>query len=129
MNKKPPTTPEELLRIIGLDEDFSDLTPQNLASIPQDQWMEGSDVIPPDAIQRYLDSDDILTDHTIDMMEEAMDKAFGCQPPWSICSFRNGSEADGNLSVQKFYLLRLVDGPDTLDIPAIIETLTLGFKR
>ena len=61
-------------------------------------------LIPPEPIQRYLDSGDVLSDHTIDQMELAMEKTAGISHPAYITSFREGTEKKGNLSVKYFYL-------------------------
>jgi hypothetical protein len=80
--------------------------PVCLATIPPDQWIENSKVLPTPAIARYLESDDTLTDHTIDMMELAIEKAYQVSEPWCIVSIRDGAEGQGNLAVRYFYLLR-----------------------
>jgi hypothetical protein len=97
------------LTAIGIDpdEDFSDIeAPEDISAIPKDKWEDCTRVIPPPAILRYLASGDTLSNQTIDIMEEAMETAFGVQSPWYITSIRNGSEDDENLSVAHFSLRR-----------------------
>ena len=77
-----------------------------LANLPPEEWIENCKVLPPPAIQRYLDSDDTLTTHTIDMMELAMERDYKLLPPWCITSIRSGTEEDENLAVEYFYLLK-----------------------
>lgn len=98
----------QLLIDLGMDpdEDYSDLGPEDLSAIPKDQWEPCMKVTPPAAILRYLASGDTLTDHTIDMMELAMEKAYGMESPWCITSMRSGTEGEGTLAVNYFYLLR-----------------------
>jgi hypothetical protein len=55
---------------------------------------------------RYLTSGDTLSDHTIDMMEEAMETSCGVESSWYITSIRTGSEENENLSVAHFSLHR-----------------------
>lgn len=78
--------------------DFATLTAGAL------RQFEGYKILPTDAITRYLDSGDTLTDHSIDQMELAMEKAAGVKSPAYITSFRQGTEKDDNLSVEYFYL-------------------------
>ena len=108
---QPITDPKlrAALIAIGLDpdEDFSDVTaPEDISAIPKDQWQDCTHVVPPPAITRYLASGDTFTNHTIDMMEETMETAFGVTEPWYISSLREGSEEDGTLSVAYFSLYR-----------------------
>ena len=77
----------------------------SLLNVPREEWISGQKIAVPDAIARYLASGDTLTDHTIDMMECAMETAFGVTEPWYITSNRIGKEADGNLGVEYFYLV------------------------
>ena len=114
---------KELLHFFGLDEDFSDLGPENIAAIPQDQWEDCTQVAPPPAIQRYLDSDDILTNHTIDMMELAMEKVFGVAAPWFITCIRDGSEDDGSLAVNRFILMRDETDADPDALQNLIQSM------
>ena len=110
MKRKRPTPPiidaDELLRSIGIDpdEDFSDLVPENINAIPKDQWEPCTEVVIPAAIQRYLDSGDILTVNTIYRMEDAIAKAYGVEEPWYINATIEGTEEEGNLAVRKFML-------------------------
>lgn len=83
--------------------DFTD-EPEPLALLDS-EWISGAKVPIPAAIARYLASGDVLTDHTIDMMECAMETAYNVTTPWFITSLRIGSAAAGNLSVDYFYLL------------------------
>jgi hypothetical protein len=106
---RPITDPQlrAALVAIGLDpdEDFSDIeAPEDISATPKDQWEDCTRVTPPPAIARYLASGDTLSDHAIDMMEEAMEKSFGVESPWYISSMRNGTEEDQNLSVNYFVL-------------------------
>lgn len=80
--------------------------PVCLATVPQDQWEDNVKVMATPAVQRYLDSGDTLTDHTIDMAELALEKAYQVTAPWCVVSIRTGREADGDLAVKYFYLLR-----------------------
>lgn len=108
--KIPPDDVEfrRVLISIGIDpdEDFSDLAPEDLSAIPQDQWEDCTHLVPPAPILRYLESGDTLTHHTIDMMELAMEKAYQVSSPWYISSTRDGSEDAGTLQVRHFALMR-----------------------
>lgn len=66
-------------------EPFLDL-PECLALIPKDQWVDGTKVVTPPGVQKYLDTGDILSPHTIEMMELAIEKAYGVEAPWYITS-------------------------------------------
>jgi len=93
--------------IFAVLEEFSeDHDPINLADLKGEELRpyEGTQLLPPDAIKRYLESGDTLTNHAIDQMELAMEKSAGIQSPAYITSFRNGTEKDGNLAVDYFYL-------------------------
>lgn len=119
MNPKqtPPEFIESLLNAIGNPDPAeleawlasqgypSDDEPVCLAAIPPDQWVDNCKVLPTPAIQRYLASGDTLTNHTIDMMECALETAYQVTAPWCITSMRTGSEDEGNLNVDYFYLL------------------------
>lgn len=98
----------EVLSALGIDptEDFSDLRPEDISATPRDQWEDCTEVIPPPSILRYLASDDTLTDHTIDMMELAIEKAYKVTSPWFITSTRSGSAENGDLKVKRFTLMR-----------------------
>jgi hypothetical protein len=102
MFSKDPNDWDNWARANGFEPD-QDL-PICLASIPQDQWIVNSKVIPNPAVQRYLESGDTLTNHAIDMMEIAIEKAFGVDEPWYVTSTRRGREQDGSLAVEYFYL-------------------------
>lgn len=80
--------------------------PVCLANVPRNQWEDNVKVLATPAVQRYLDSDDTLTNHIIDMMELAMEKAYQVTAPWCITSIRTGGERKGDLAVKYFYLLR-----------------------
>ena len=60
------------------------------------------------ALQRYLASGDALTNHVIDQMEIYLEKAYGVADPFYITSVRKGSEENGDLQVDYFYLSREV---------------------
>ena len=97
----------ETLIALGIDpDDIGNDLPEDLTAVPRDQWVDCTQVVPPPAILRYLQSGDTLTDHTIDMMELAIEKAIGAEAPWCITSMRDGKEKDGDLSVRYFYLLK-----------------------
>jgi hypothetical protein len=53
-----------------------------------------------------LASGDVLTDHTIDMMEIAIENAYQVTSPWYVTSMRDGSEESGDLQVRHFSLMR-----------------------
>jgi hypothetical protein len=99
----------ETLIALGIDPDeISNDPPEDLTAVPRDQWLDCTRVIAPPAILRYLQSGDTLTDHTIDMMELAIEKWIGAEAPWCITSMRDGREKDGDLAVRYFYLLKEV---------------------
>jgi hypothetical protein len=95
---------QQYLQSHGIKDD-PDL-PVCLATVPTAAWIDYCKVLPTPAIARYLQSDDTLTDHTIDCMEMAIETAYQVKPPWCITSIRDGTEEDGNLSVRYFYLLK-----------------------
>jgi hypothetical protein len=97
---------QQYLKKQGIKDD-PDL-PTHLASVPPADWIDYCKVMPTPAIARYLESDDTLTDHTIDCMEMAIETAYKVMPPWCITSMRDGTEEDGNLSLRYFYLLKEV---------------------
>lgn len=118
----PPKTPpnaesEELLAALqsrepdALKRFFATLCPGfkdeplPVLGVPREEWISGQKVAAPDAIARYLASGDTLTDHTIDMMECAMETAYQVTEPWFVTSLRKGREEDGTLGVEYFYLL------------------------
>lgn len=78
--------------------------PVSLHTIPKEKWTALTKVLPMPELQRYLDSDDILTPHTIEMMEGALEKFYGVNRPWAIIAETTGSEADENIAVDHFYL-------------------------
>jgi len=80
--------------------------PVDLTSIPKKNWIDNSMILPTSAIQSYLDSGDTLTQHTIRMMELAMEKAFGIEDPWYVDCTREGSEENGTLKVLFFAIMR-----------------------
>jgi hypothetical protein len=80
--------------------------PVCLASFPTEAWVNNCKVLPTPAIQRYIESEDVLNNHTIDMMELALEKNYNVAAPWCITSMRSGSEENGDLAVDYFYLLK-----------------------
>lgn len=86
---------------ITLDPDV----PVCLANVPPERWQDCCKVLPTPAIQRYLESGDTLTDHTIDMMELALEKAYGVTAPWYIDCAREGRQATNTLKVRYFSLI------------------------
>lgn len=80
--------------------------PVCLASFAEADWIDNCKVMATPAITRYLASGDTLTNHTIDMMECALETAYKVGNGWCIVSIRDGSEDDGDLAVRYFYLLR-----------------------
>lgn len=78
--------------------------PVDLRSVSPEQWTPLTVVFPTPEMQRYLDSDDVLTDHTVEMMELALEKFYKVTAPWVICAECSGREAKGDLSVDYFYL-------------------------
>lgn len=119
MIPKPPPNPdaEEILAALqsrepdALSRYFTSICPGfkdeplPLLGVPRSEWISGQKVPAPDAIARYLDSGDTLSNHTIDMMECAMETAYQVTEPWFVTSLRKGREEDGNLGVEYFYLL------------------------
>jgi hypothetical protein len=109
-------TPHELAQSL-FEDDPSELTakieslpddPVDLNAIPRDQIADydAAKILPTHAISRYLASGDRLSDQTIDKMELALETHYRLDAPWAITSFRSGTEAAGDLSVDYFYLLR-----------------------
>lgn len=84
---------------------FLDL-PEDLALIPKDEWVFGTKVVTPPTVQKYLDTGDKLTPHTIEMMELAIEKAYGVEAPWYITSVTSHFDAEKGESpkVEYFYL-------------------------
>ena len=80
--------------------------PVCLSLLPSDAWVDNGKVLPIPAIQRSIESDDILSNHTIDMMELALEKSYNVSAPWCITSMLKGSEENGDLAVEYFYLLK-----------------------
>ena len=99
-----PAELEKWLLSQGLS-DYPD-DPVCLASLPAEEWVNNCKVLPTPAIQRYIASDDALDDHTIDMMELALEKNYNVAAPWCITSIRSGSVENGDLAVDYFYLLK-----------------------
>jgi len=64
-------------------EPFLDL-PECLALIPKSEWSVNTKILPTPGIQKYLDSGDALTYHTIEMMELAMERDYQVEDPWFI---------------------------------------------
>ena len=96
-------SPELQARIDAMPDD-----PVDLNATPRDKIadFECSKVLPTHAITRFLASGDVLTDKTIDSMELALETHYKITSPWCIVSERTGREADGNLAVDYFYLMR-----------------------
>lgn len=82
--------------------------PECLANTPSHLWQDNTKVMPTPGIQRYLDSGDVLNQFTIDQMELALENAYQVTDPWYITSFSSGSEEEGNLALDYFYLCRKV---------------------
>ena len=72
------------------------------------EWddLDGSMLAPTAAIRLYLDTDDVLTNHAIDMMELAIERAHGIEEPWFVASHRTGKEELSTLAVDYFYLMK-----------------------
>lgn len=81
--------------------------PMCLAGVPKSEWVENSKVIPTPGIQAYLDSGDVLTHHTIEMMEDALDRAYQTGPEWGITGHRSGDEDEQTLVLEYFWLVRM----------------------
>lgn len=96
----------EYLRSRGIDPDEQPEASQDLAAIPVSEWTEGMLVTPTPAILRYLATDDILTQETIDIMETVIERAANVTAPWFVTSRREGSVHQCNLRVVNFHLLR-----------------------
>ncbi len=80
----------------------------NLASVEPDAFdsLRGSKVMPIPGVKAYLATDDELTNESINLMEQAMEKAYHVQAPFFITSMRDGSEKKETLRVKYFYLDR-----------------------
>lgn len=107
MSKPPHDYTAFLESLMGPPAEIED-EEVDLSTKPQSQWSEfdGSKVAPTAAIRRYLATDDVLTTFAIDMMEEAIEKAYEVPAGWFITSMRDGSEEDGDLKVRYFHLMR-----------------------
>lgn len=84
---------------------FLDL-PECLAMIPKDQWVNNTKVVTPPAVQKYLDTGDTLTPHMIEMMELAIERAYGVEAPWYITAttpYYNPEQGEAP-EVEYFYL-------------------------
>jgi len=57
-------------------------------------------------MQRYLDSEDELTGHTVNMMEEALERFYQVEEPWFLAAHCTGTEEAKNLKVEYFYIDR-----------------------
>ena len=101
---KDPAAWQQWCKEMGVDADH-DLA-VCLPNIPQETWEPLTKILPPPAIQRYLDSGDTLTNHTIDMMEMAMERDLGVEYPWYINAERAGSEDNQTLSTTCFRLMK-----------------------
>lgn len=112
MTHPKPTPPDEemraLLITLGLDpdQDFESQMSIDISALPKERWEIGTKVTPPAAILRYLASGDILTRHTVEMMEVAIERAYGVEAPWYIDSTHSGSEEAEDLSVTGFFLMK-----------------------
>jgi len=60
-------------------------------------------VTPPPAVQAYLDSDDEMTEHIVNLMEDTMDKHYQLPPGFYITADR--VQIDGRLRVKHFTLM------------------------
>jgi hypothetical protein len=107
MSNTPPDYTAFLESLMGPPAEIED-EEVDLSTKPQSQWSEfdGSKVAPTAAIRRYLATDDVLTNFAIDMMEEAIEKAYQVPAGWFITSMRDGFEEAGNLKVSYFYLMQ-----------------------
>lgn len=84
MSSNDPAAWDNWLTLQGY-EPFDD-RPICLANVPQSEWTNNTKILPTPGIQKYLDSGDTLTPHTIEMMELAMERDYAVEPPWYITS-------------------------------------------
>ena len=116
-----PTTPEDLaLCEAFISGDFNAMeafflargiepglgSPVDLRSVPPTDWEPLTKVFPTPDMQRYLDSEDVLTDHTIQMMELALERFYHIATPWLLIAECTGTQANGDLAVAYFYIDR-----------------------
>lgn len=87
-----------------------DDSPIDLSASPREEWplLVFSKVLPTPAIQRYLDSGDLFTHEAINKMELALETHYGIieEDDWYITSERKGKDADKNVVVSAFILMR-----------------------
>lgn len=107
---KRPIPIEEILTFLGLDTNDPIVPPQDITPIPREHWQDCTPLLPPAAIARYLASGDILTAHTIDMLVQAMERAYGVSDPWFVDARCEGTVEDETLTVTGFTLLRKAEG-------------------
>ena len=126
-----PTDPNlaEILEFFGLTNDLVDSPSEELSAIPKDEWAPGIIVSPPAAIQRYLAAEDRLTRHAVDMMELAIEKANGVEPPWFITSVCDGDPEEGTLMVKRFILLNEPSDEEDQETDRIIAGLMTPRSR
>ena len=109
---KRPIPIEEILEFLGLDPNEPRVPPQDIPPIPREHWQDFTPLLPPAAIARYLASGDILTAHTIHMLEEAMESTYGVSDPWYVTASCEGTEEEENLTVTGFTLMLIEERPD-----------------
>ncbi len=80
--------------------------PLDLAATSKEHWRIANRIVPPPAIRRYLDVEDRLTTHAVNMMCEAIEKQFGVVGLWFITPTLSGTEEDGDLRIHGFALDR-----------------------
>ncbi len=80
--------------------------PLDLAATPKEQWRIANRIVPPPAISKYLDVEDHLTAHAVNMMCEAIEKQFNVDGPWFITPTLSGTEEDGDPRIHGFALDR-----------------------
>jgi hypothetical protein len=117
--KKYPTHPDELAYLEAMMSpdpaalpaffkaagiEIAPDVPVSLHTIAKEEWTALTKVLPTPEMQRYLDSEDVLTQHTIEMMEGALETFYGVARPWAIIAETTGKEEEENLAVDHFYL-------------------------
>jgi len=95
----------EILLSLGLDPDAPPDPHEDITTTPRTLWESGTKLTPPTPIYRYLEAGDTLTDFAIDQMERYIETWAGVESPWCVTSLRSGSEREGTLQVEYFYLL------------------------
>jgi hypothetical protein len=106
MFSKNPAAWDDWVRSQGYEPD-QDL-PVCLANIPPAEWQDLSKVIPTPGVQAYLNTGDLLTNHTLDMMELALERDYAVTEPWFIDCERTGRQEDETLQVTCFRLCKQV---------------------